>query len=315
LVGPSGCGKTSLLRVIAGFEVPTAGRVEVAGECLVGPGCWIDPEKRRVGMVFQQGALFPHLDVMGNVLYGLRGSAQAKDLARAALRRVGMEDRQHRFPDQLSGGEQQRVALARAMAPAPRLILLDEPFASLDASLRRELRDEVRSVLKAAGCTALLVTHDQEEALSLADWLVVMGDGRVLQSGSPDAVYNRPASLEVAHFIGDGQCLACRVTGGNAHTALGQVPCRGEDGPGQLWVRPEDLALLPVEAGVGILGVLRQRVFYGHDLVDSIELSANPQAAPLAVRNIAGAPFEVGDKVRLRLKEKPFVVFPPSESA
>ncbi|NNL65910.1 MAG: ABC transporter ATP-binding protein, partial [Myxococcales bacterium] len=177
LLGPSGCGKTSLLRAIAGFERPTAGTIRLAGRTVSGDGVWVEPQHRQVGMVFQNGALFPHLTVEGNVRYGVGRGPDAKSRARRVLAQVGLAGLEDRFPDQLSGGQQQRVALARALAPRPQIILLDEPFASLDASLRERVRQEVRRVLEATAITAILVTHDQQEALSFADEVAVMIDG------------------------------------------------------------------------------------------------------------------------------------------
>ncbi|HVR30830.1 MAG TPA: ABC transporter ATP-binding protein, partial [Thermoanaerobaculia bacterium] len=174
ILGPSGCGKTSLLRAIAGFGEVAGGSIEIGGRRVVGGGAWVPPERRRIGMVFQEGALFPHLTVSGNVGYGLRGAADAADRVTEVLRLVGLEGLESRFPDQLSGGQQQRVALARALAPEPSLVLLDEPFANLDAVLRVHLREEVRRILRAVGTTAVLVTHEQEEALSIADVVAVM---------------------------------------------------------------------------------------------------------------------------------------------
>ncbi len=310
VVGPSGCGKTSLLRAIAGFEVPTAGEVLLAGEVVSGPGRWVAPEKRRVGMVFQQGALFPHLTVEGNVRYGLRrGSA---DRARVAevLRLVGLEHLAARHPDQLSGGQQQRVALARALAPAPRVVLMDEPFASLDAGLRARLREEVRDILERSGTTALLVTHDQEEALSIADRVVVMDHGKVLQEGAPDRVYRRPANPEVARFLGDGQLLACEVREGYAHSALGAAAADGPEGRGYLLVRPEDVEIRrgqPSATESELAGTISRRRFFGHDLIDEVILEASGET--VRVRSLSNGGPRVGDRVHLRLRPRRFPVY------
>ncbi|RMH19830.1 MAG: ABC transporter ATP-binding protein [Acidobacteria bacterium] len=312
VVGPSGCGKTSLLRAIAGFEVPRAGTVRIAGRPVAGPGIWVPPEERRVGMVFQQGALFPHLTVWQNLCYGLRRRQDVERVERA-LALVGLAGLRQRYPDELSGGEQQRVALARALVPSPRLILLDEPFASLDAGLRQHLRAEVRAILERARMTAVLVTHDQEEALSVADEVVVMGQGRVLQVGSPDAVYRHPASLAVAAFLGDGQLIACEVEGHRARSSLGTVPSNGaRPGPGLLLVRPEDLVLAPADAPGGLPGHIARRTFYGHDLIDEVVLD---DGAALQVRRLSADPQPVGSAVRVQLRDKPFPVYPDPQPA
>jgi iron(III) transport system ATP-binding protein len=198
LLGPSGSGKTTLLRMVAGFETPDAGTITVGGRTVVAPGVWEEPERRRIGMVFQDGALFPHLDVMHNVAFGRPRPGRAEQ----CLELVGLGHRGSSYPHELSGGERQRVALARALATDPEVVLLDEPFASLDAALRASLREEVMAILREAGASALLVTHDQQEALSLADVVVLMRGGRVQQAGAPEVVYRDPASRWVAEFLG-----------------------------------------------------------------------------------------------------------------
>jgi iron(III) transport system ATP-binding protein len=209
LLGPSGCGKTTVLRAIAGFERLLAGRVELNGETVSSATLHRAPERRRVGMVFQDFALFPHLSVADNVAFGLRQGTRADRQARAAemLAVVGLSDHAGKFPHQLSGGQQQRVALARALAPDPDLLLLDEPFSSLDVELRTRLAGELRDILKARGITAMLVTHDQQEAFAIADEIGVMRDGELLQWDSAYNLYHRPASRFVADFVGQGVFL------------------------------------------------------------------------------------------------------------
>jgi iron(III) transport system ATP-binding protein len=326
LVGASGCGKTSLLRAVAGFETPAAGTVTIDGRVVAGPGAWVPPERRRVAMVFQEGALFPHKTVEGNVLYGLGGAPrrERRERARRALELVGMAELADRFPDQLSGGQQQRVALARALAPAPRLVLLDEPFASLDAALRVRLREEVRQILAAAGASALMVTHDQAEALSVADHLVVMADGRILQAGRPDEVYRRPATPGVADFLGEGQLVPCRAAGGRLTSPLGDLAAPpGLAGEGHLLVRPEDLALLPAAGGppathaaAGCTGRVLRRQFFGHDLLDEVEVAApGGEALRLQVRLLSSVDHPVGAAVRLVLRPNEYRFFPASAGA
>ena len=297
LVGASGCGKSSLFRALAGFERPVSGSVRLGGDELVGPSSWVPPEKRRIGMVFQDGALFPHLTVLENVGYGLVGFADAQARAAEALGLVGLTDLASRYPDELSGGERQRVALARALAPEPRLLLLDEPFASLDAGLRQQVRDDVRAVVDRAGITTVLVTHDQEEALSLADRLAVMQNGRLLQIGTPSVVYEEPATLDVARFLDGDQLLACEVDRGRAACALGSVAVEADDGPAWLLVRPEQVRLVE-KADAAVTGMVRDTRFFGHDLLQRIELEGGDL---IEVRLAAGRAVAVGERVGLAL--------------
>lgn len=217
LLGPSGSGKTTLLRVIAGFETPDAGTVQIGGRLVAGDGVWEEPDHRRIGMVFQDGALFPHLTVNGNVGFGHPAAGRIAE----CLRLVGLDHRGKSYPHELSGGERQRVALARALATDPAVVLLDEPFASLDAELRISLREEVAAIMRDAGASALLVTHDQQEALSLADTVVIMRDGIMVQAGTPYEVYSRPVNRWVAEFLDAAEVIEGTASGGRAETALG----------------------------------------------------------------------------------------------
>jgi iron(III) transport system ATP-binding protein len=296
VLGPSGSGKTTLLRVLAGFLKPTAGTVHF-GERLVagaGPGfphAFVPPEKRRIGIVPQEGALFPHLDVSANVAFGLPRGAAAGRVAEV-LEMVGMSDYAHVRPHELSGGQQQRVALARAMAPRPDVILLDEPFTALDAALRVRLRAEVRELLRGLGTTAILITHDQEEALSTADLVAVLRDGRIVQVGTPLEVYDVPADLGVARFVGDAVELPAITQGERVTCALGDIPVHAStslarDGEATVVLRPEQLVLsCPVEpAGPAPLpgaGVVRETSYHGHDSMLRVEL-ADGTAIPVRV--------------------------------
>lgn len=309
LVGPSGCGKTTLLRAIAGFEVPASGSVRIAGVTVAGNGSWVPPESRRVGMVFQDGALFPHLTVRDNVGYGLRGIPDAAERVSDVLSRVGIANLAGRYPDQLSGGQQQRVALARALGPAPRLVLLDEPFVSLDATLRGRVRDQARQILEASAVCAVLVTHDQEEALSFADRVAVMTGGKIMQIGSPEEIYHRPVSVEVARFIGDGHLMPCTVTSGRFSSEFGEATCQATDGPGLLFVRPEDLSVVRWSQGSGVPGTVVERRFFGHDVLDSVVLASGLR---VEVRSLSSATVPVGSPVRLTLKERTYRVFSSS---
>jgi iron(III) transport system ATP-binding protein len=267
VLGPSGCGKTTLLRTIAGFERPDAGSVLVGDELMAGPDGFVPPERRRIGMVFQDYALFPHLTVRANVAFGLapRARDERERLTRRTLELVGLQHKTDRYPHELSGGERQRVALARALAPEPALVLLDEPFSSLDAGLRAGLRREVELILRDAEATALLVTHDQEEALSLADRLAVMREGRIVQVGAPEEVYVRPASRWAAQFVGEVNVLAGVAHGSGVETELGVFDLRAPaSGSVHVAVRPEQLELRADHDGNAEVVA---REFRGHDVL------------------------------------------------
>jgi iron(III) transport system ATP-binding protein len=267
VLGPSGCGKTTLLRLVGGFERPDAGSIAVGGRELAGPDTFVPPESRRIGIVFQDYALFPHLSVEANVAFGLsRREREARErITRTTLELVGLQHKAGSHPHELSGGERQRVALARALAPAPELILLDEPFSSLDATLRAGLRREVELILRDAGATALLVTHDQEEALSVADRVAVMREGRIVQVGAPQEVYLRPANRWAAGFVGEVNVLAGVAHGSGVETELGVFDVGGEaSGSVHVAVRPEQL-LLRADAGGNAEIVARE--FRGHDVL------------------------------------------------
>src|SRR6187431_2457525 len=243
LLGPSGCGKTTLLRTIAGFERPDAGTIEVGGRVVAG-AAWAPPEARGVGMVFQDYALFPHLTVAENVGFGLARRDRATRVP-ALLALVDLCGLGARYPHELSGGQQQRVALARALAPAPEVVLLDEPWSNVDPFLRESLRSEVVEIIRPLGVTVVLVTHDREEAFSLADRIALMRDGRVVQEGTSEELYFAPVSRWAAEFVGAGNVLAGRVVSGLVETALGAFPVNGApvNGSASVLVRPELLEL------------------------------------------------------------------------
>lgn len=275
LLGPSGCGKTTTLRLIAGFETPDAGEIEIGGRLVAGPGLHIPPEKRRVGMVFQEYALFPHLSLGDNVGFGLRGYAGDKKRRVAeVLALVGLAGLEQRMPHELSGGQQQRVALARALAPEPDLVLLDEPFSNLDAGLRLRVRAEVRSILKHANATAVFVTHDQEEALSLVDQVAVMLEGTVQQVATPRQLYYQPVSRAVAAFIGDSNFIAGVGHGRWVECELGRLETQVEVwGPVDILLRPENIDVKPAPQGSGCR--VREVVFFGHDQLVQINVHAD----------------------------------------
>jgi iron(III) transport system ATP-binding protein len=268
LLGPSGSGKTTALRLIAGFDRPDAGTIEIDGSTVVGPGVFVPPEKRRVGMVFQDYALFPHLTVARNVGYGVPRQNR-RERVDGILELVGLTGKAHRLPHELSGGEQQRVALARALAPGPEVILLDEPFSNLDAALRSRVRNEVAEILRRSGTTAIFVTHDQEEALSLSDVVAVMREGRVVQTGTPGDLYHHPVDPWVAAFLGDADFLTGRATGGRVRTSAGDFPSDLE-GAVTVMIRPESVMVRPAVDG---RGVVTRREFFGHDQLVTIGLT------------------------------------------
>jgi iron(III) transport system ATP-binding protein len=299
LLGPSGCGKTTVLRLIAGLERPDGGTVVLDEETLSAPDTFVAPEKRRIGMVFQDYALFPHLDVAANVGYGL-GRRPDPERVRSVLELVGMRGLERRRVHDLSGGQQQRVALARAVAPTPQLILLDEPFSNLDAGLRERLRDEVREIIKATGVTALFVTHDQEEALSIAESVAVMRAGRIEQQGTPEEVYSRPASAWVAGFLGEVEVLPGEARDGVARCELGTLAAPGSpDGPVRVRVRPESLAVAttaPSGPRDAPQAKVVSRRFYGHDQLLELRL---PSGRVVRSRRLGFPAWHPGDHVQV----------------
>ena len=224
LLGPSGGGKTTLLRLLAGFEKPTSGRIQIGDRIVADDLHYIPPEQRKVGMVFQDYALFPHVDVAGNIAFGLKDSRRERDRrVNELLELVGLSSFATRMPHELSGGQQQRVALARALAPEPEILLLDEPFSNLDTGMRAQVRTDVRDILQTTETTAIFVTHDQQEALSLSDEVAVIFEGKLVQVATPHAIYNRPINMQVAQFIGEANFLPATAHGMTADSRLGEV--------------------------------------------------------------------------------------------
>jgi iron(III) transport system ATP-binding protein len=278
LLGPSGCGKTTVLRLIAGFEHVDAGTITLNDRLISGPGRHEPPERRRVGMVFQEGALFGHLDVAANVGFGLPRVQNREAIIAETLRMVGLTGYERRMPHELSGGQQQRVALARALAPRPEILLLDEPFSALDAELRTQVRVEVRALLRSLGATAVLVTHDQEEALSLADRVAVMMDGRIIQADSPETLYHRPASKLIATFVGDAQFIDGTAHGRRVETELGTLPLTTTaEGPVSVMIRPEQIRLVPPRVSEPANAIVEDRLFFGHDQLLRVRLQTGGQ--------------------------------------
>ncbi len=302
LLGPSGCGKTTTLRMIAGFETPDEGDIHLGGQCLLA----MPTERRRIGIVFQDYALFPHLSVLKNVMFGLhRMKAPARrDRAIEVLSLVGLSGYESRMPDELSGGQQQRVALARAVAAEPELILLDEPFSNLDAALREQTRSEVRSLLKKTGMSAILVTHDQEEALSVSDRIGVMRDGHIEQIGPSEEVYHRPHSCFVAQFLGRTNVLLGHGHGSYADTPLGALKLtESRFGPVLLSLRPEHVE--PATANNGDAhGVVTAREFKGHDITYKVQVGGTEYLAHTEYTRY----FAPGESVRLVAREPAVVL-------
>jgi iron(III) transport system ATP-binding protein len=294
VLGPSGCGKTTMLRMIAGFETPDGGTVAVDGNCVAGPGGWVPPERRQVGMVFQDYALFPHLSVADNVGYGLPRRNRAGRVAEV-LDLVGLAGLQQRRPHELSGGQQQRVALARALAPEPTTVLLDEPWSNIDPLLRGAMRDDIARILRTAGVTAMLVTHDQEEAFSLADRIAVMDSGRIIQVGTPEDMYYRPTTRRVAEFVGATNFVA-------AGSRIGDSTVE-EPGAGDVLVRPELVGLTIDPAGGGtVVG----REFRGHDVFYKIDLG---DGGSICSQRPSNEVVPLGARVKVQLYDGPVKVF------
>jgi iron(III) transport system ATP-binding protein len=300
LLGPSGCGKTTLLRCVAGLERPDAGQVRLDGRELSAPDAFVAPERRRIGMVFQDGALFPHLTVAGNVGYGLsreerrRGRLAERLPTRVeeALALVDLAGFGDRLPASLSGGQAQRVALARALVTRPSVLLLDEPFSSLDTGLRVQIRAEVQRLLADLGVTAIFVTHDQEEAFVVGDEVAVMLAGRVVQQATPAELYRAPASRAVAGFLGDANLLPGVARAGLADTAIGRVPLRnGLGGDVDVLLRPEQLRV-----SAGAAATIDSVQYFGHDAVYLTRLAGG---AALRVRVLDVPEFRPGDTVDL----------------
>lgn len=319
LLGPSGCGKTTLLRMIAGFEPLQTGTITLAGRAVAGPGVWVPPEQRSVGMVFQDFALFPHLTVAQNVAFGLQklgNSSEIQARTAEAIAQVRLQELESRYPHELSGGQQQRVALARALAPRPALVLLDEPLSNLDAQVRLRLREEVREILKAAGTSGVFVTHDQEEALAISDRVAVMRQGRLEQLGAPEEIYCQPASRFVAEFVTQANFLAAQRQGQLWQTEVGNFKLPSDQAiaaeAGELMIRQEDVVLEPdAEAAV----IIRDRQFLGREYCYCL---TTPSGKELHARTTTAVNLPIGTRVQILVPDQALRVFPattPTELA
>ncbi|WP_245683183.1 ABC transporter ATP-binding protein [Halovenus aranensis] len=308
LLGPSGCGKTTTLRMIAGLERPTEGTIHIDGSAVADDDAFVPSERRDVGLVFQNFALFPHLTVEENVTFGIKDwdDDPKRERAEELLELVGLLDHREKKPDQLSGGQQQRVALARSLAPEPDVLLLDEPFSNLDVRLRIEMREEVRRILKKAGVTAISVTHDQEEALSISDRVAIMNDGKLEQVGKPEVVFENPESRFVASFLGRASFLPSRVIGETVETELGTLTTKKLNGPVDAYdgaeidvlVRPDDLEAVPCNEATAD-GHIVHRQYNGPTFVYQVALESGTTVRCL--HNHAET-FEHGQPVAVSLK-------------
>jgi iron(III) transport system ATP-binding protein len=293
VLGPSGSGKTTLLRILAGFERPDRGTVTIGTVIVDDDQRHVAPESRHIGYVSQEGSLFPHLDVQANVGFGLprrqRKAARVNDLLDA----VGLSGFARRYPHQLSGGQQQRVALARALAVEPRIVLLDEPFASLDSHLRASVRSDVHAILRQAGATAILVTHDQDEALSIADLVAVIRRGTIAQSATPEVLYAHPVDADLAHFVGEANLVDGVARGDVVETSFGSLafesPQRVRSGQRMtVLIRPEQMAVDVSPDDAGVPGRVLSTGFHGHDAVVTVSLIADGGRSPIIARVLGG---------------------------
>ncbi len=317
LLGPSGCGKTTVLRAVAGFQSLEAGEILIRGRAVSRPGLLLPPEKRRLGMVFQDYALFPHLDVAGNVGFGLRdvSAAGKQRIIDETLELVGLSGLARRYPHELSGGQQQRVALARALAPNPDLILLDEPFSNLDVDLRERLSGEVRAILKRRGTTAVLVTHDQHEAFALGDMVGVMRDGRLLQWDTPYNLYHEPNCRFVADFIGHGVFLpGTLLAPDTVETEIGvhqgnRAYDWGKGAPIEVLLRPDDIVPDP---GSPLQAEVVQRAFKGAEILYTLQLPGGGRVLSLFPSH---ADHALGERVGIRVQADHLVAFPQDGGA
>ena len=313
LLGQSGCGKTTLLRLAAGVERPSAGRVLLEGRDVSAPDRFVEPEHRGVGFVFQDYALFPHLSVRDNVCFGLRGQAPAaaETTALRALARVGLAELADSYPHMLSGGEQQRVALARAIAPRPGVLLMDEPFSNLDRRLRDVVRDETAALLEETGATSIIVTHDPEDAMRIADRIVLMRAGRIVQVGTGEELYRQPTSLFAARFFCDLTEIEGRVSGGAVDTPLGRFAAPGlaEGSMAVACIRPHRVRIVP--KGYYLRGRLTARRFLGE--ADHLQVSVDGFDRALSVRAPLSDEIAVGDEIGVEIPSDEVLVFPAAD--
>ncbi|MBN9670472.1 ABC transporter ATP-binding protein [Roseibium aggregatum] len=315
LLGHSGCGKTTLMRIAAGVERQSRGRVLINGREVAGDAVFTPPEKRGVGLMFQDYALFPHMSILDNVMFGLKALAKkdARSAALGALGRVGLADYASDFPHALSGGEQQRVALARALVPRPGILLMDEPFSGLDKRLRDSVRDDTLAVIRETRATCIIVTHDPEEAMRMGDKIVLMRNGRLVQYGTPAELYNSPADLFAARFFSELNQVSGTVTGAGIETPLGVLPADGVENARSvdICVRPQGILLH--EAGLaGVRGRIRSKRFVGE--VDLLTIAIEGLNQPVQARVRAGSSWDQGMDVAVTTDPKDVLVFPREDT-
>jgi iron(III) transport system ATP-binding protein len=316
LLGQSGCGKTTLLRIAAGVEVPSAGRVLVDGQEVASATTFVPPERRSIGLMFQDYALFPHLTMLRNVMFGLTAldRREREQEALAALARVGLEHLAGAYPHEASGGEQQRAALARAIVPRPGILLMDEPFSGLDSRLRDSVRGETLSVLREAGATALVVTHDPEEAMQMSDRIVLMRRGRIVQAGSAQDLYDRPQSLFVARFFSHLNEMEGTMLSGRAVTRVGAFEAAGRDEGEAVMVaiRPQGVRLAPASvSAAGTPGRIVSRHFLGE--IDLFDVAVEGSETYLVAKARAGDGLFPGAEVRVGFDPRDVLVFAAGE--
>ncbi len=323
LLGMSGSGKTTLLRLAAGLEALQHGTVRLGDVVLADATMSSPPEKRPVGMVFQDSALFPHMSVAKNIGFGLHGMEldAANRIISQQLLNVGLQGYEERFPHTLSGGEMQRVALARALAPAPEVMLLDEPFASVDVTRRRQLREDARYALKHSGAVTLIVTHDPEEAMEIADKIAVIEQGSLAQFGRPEDLFLHPESALVAGMFGDAMMFEARFARGQADFVFGALALTdtqqgtSKDSMGKVILRPDAIRLSPAETGSNSPFVIEDLRFVGHHWLANVVLRARPNAARLRVRLTDAERFNLGMSVHIEFDSAAAFAFPPNSAS
>lgn len=309
LLGQSGCGKTTLLRIAAGIEHQTGGRVLLDGQEIAGPRLHMPPEKRRIGLMFQDYALFPHMNILDNVCFGLKDlkKADAQRIALNVLRRVGLEQYAKLYPHALSGGEQQRVALARAIVPRPGVLLMDEPFSGLDQRLRTSVREETLDLLQETRATCIIVTHDPDEALQIADRIALMKSGRIVQVGAPKQMYSKPATLFASRFFSGQTEVEARVKTGKVETPLGVFPAKGFSDNEVIVVAIRPHAVKLNRTAVGIGGRISNVKFRGE--ADLVSIAIEGLAEPMQAKAPASFKGRVGDEVGIKIDPRQLLMF------